>query len=277
VAERAAFGGQRAAVDAGARRLRLALAVLLIWALIAFALALQGYLTARSAGRPQDWWPSFGYSLAIFSIWAALTWPMLLAVRWIEARVLGAALRALLYAAGLAVVAAAHVGLFAALYWPLYNDGGRIASSWAMGEIMFVRNLGTNAILYAAVVLASRWSLRREQPAPAAIGHLRARRRGGVRLVALDEVEWIGAAGNHAEAHTASGAILLDDPLARLEQMLPADAFARVHRGAIVRLDRIAELRSLGRGDAEIRLRSGHRLRLSRRYRTAISAWLSGR
>ena len=72
MAERAAFGSVRAAADLGVRRLRMVLAVLLIWALIAFALSLQGYLTARSAGRDQDWWPSFGYSLAIFSIWAGL-------------------------------------------------------------------------------------------------------------------------------------------------------------------------------------------------------------
>jgi two-component system, LytTR family, response regulator len=168
-----------------------------------------------------------------------------------------------------------HVALFVAVYWPIYNDAGRLGR-WAMGERMFVRNLGTNVIFYGALVAMGFRAARRERPAPAGPEVLRARSRGAVRIVPVAEVDWIGAAGNYAEAHTGQGTILLDDSLAALAQRLPADAFARIHRGAIVRLDRIAEVRSLGRGDAEVVLRSGATLRLSRRYRSALSAWLNG-
>ncbi|HEY0647409.1 LytTR family DNA-binding domain-containing protein, partial [Phenylobacterium sp.] len=141
---------------------------------------------------------------------------------------------------------------------------------------MFVRNLGTNALFYAALVGAGLRLARRPQPAPPPTEALRARSRGAVRIVPLGDVDWIGAAGNYAEAHTGQGSVLLDESLAALAARLPADAFARIHRGVIVRLDRIAQVKGLGRGDAQVTLRSGAELRLSRRYRPALSAWLNG-
>ena len=251
--------------------LRLAAAIVAGWSVVAVLLALQGWMT--SGGR-QGWWPSLGYSLAIFSVWAGLTWPVLEGVRRVEASGLGLAPRVGVYAAGLLLVAALHVGLFVAIYWPMYNGGGRL-TRWAMGERMFVRNLGTNALFYVALVGAG-LRLNRRTVAAAPVEALRARSRGAVRIVPLSDVDWIGAAGNYAEAHTGQGSVLLDDSLSALAARLPAQAFARIHRGAIVRLDRIAEVRSLGRGDAEVALRSGATLRLSRRYRPALSAWLNG-
>jgi len=260
-----------------ARRVRLLAVIVGGWAIVALALSLQGYVTAASAGRPQAWWPSFGYSLAIFSVWAVLTGPILVAVRRIEASGRSLARRAVAYAFGGPVAWALHIGLFVLAYWPVYNDSGRIPTPWAMAEKMFVRNLGTDLLFYAALVAIGVVAARRTprpQPVPDA---LRARSRGAVRIVPLDHVEWIQAAGNYAEAHTAQGAVLLDESLASLAQRLPADRFARIHRRAIVRLDRIVEVRSLGRGDADVLLRSGRGLRLSRRYRDALSALLSGR
>ncbi|HEY0648183.1 hypothetical protein, partial [Phenylobacterium sp.] len=128
--------------------MRLAAAIVLGWSAVALLLSLQGWLTS---GRSQAWWPSLGYSFAIFSVWAALTWPVLSAVRRVEASGLALPARLGVYAAGLLVVSALHVLVFVVVYWPLYNDGGRLAR-WAMGERMFARNLGTNALFYAALV-----------------------------------------------------------------------------------------------------------------------------
>jgi two-component system, LytTR family, response regulator len=257
------------------RSLRAFAAIALGWSAVAGLLSLQGWLTSANAGRAQPWWPSLGYSFAIFSVWAALTWPVLEGVRRVEGLALRLPARIALYAAGLFVVAALHIGLFVAVYWPLYNDDGRLAR-WAMGERMFVRNLGTNTLFYAALLGLGLRLARRPAPARPATEALRARSRGAVRIVPLAEVDWIGAAGNYAEAHTGQGSVLLDESLVSLAQRLPGDSFARIHRGAIVRLDRISEVKSLGRGDAEVVLRAGDRLRLSRRYRPALSAWLNG-
>jgi hypothetical protein len=259
------------------RALGIAAAVVLGWALVALVLAAQAHFVSASQGRPQPWWPSFGYALAIFSIWAALTWPVVLAVRRVERAGLALAARLAIYATGLPLVTALHVGLFALAYWPLYSDGGRIPSRWAMAERMFVRNLDTDALIYAALVaLAAIAGRRLAQPPVAAPGApLRVRVRGGLRLVPLEQIRWIGAAGNYAELHTEAGVVLLEESLTSLTGRLPPEAFARVHRGAIVRLERVASVRSLGRGDAELELLDGARLRLSRRYRGALADWLA--
>jgi len=257
------------------RAVRLAAVIVLAWSAVALLLATQGHLTS---GRAQPWWPSLGYSFAIFSVWAVLTAPILVAVRRVEGSGWGLPQRLAIYGAGVLVVSALHVGLFVLAYWPIYNDGGRIPTRWAMGERMFVRNLGTNVIFYAGVVGAGLVMARRERrSAPAMPDVLRARSRGAVRIVPLDQVDWIEAAGNYAQAHTASGVVLVDESLASLAARLPGDRYARIHRRAIVRLDRIVEVRSLGRGDADVVLSSGPALRLSRRYRDALSALLNGR
>lgn len=181
--------------------LRLAAAVVAGWSAVAVLLAAQGWLTSANAGRPQAWWPSLGYSFAIFSVWAALTWPVLESVRRIEGSALRLPARIGAYAAGLFVVAALHVALFVAVYWPIYNNGGALGR-WAMGELMFVRNLGTNALFYAALLGVGLRLARRPAPVRPATEALRARSRGAVRIVPLADVDWIGAAGNYAEAHT---------------------------------------------------------------------------
>jgi two-component system LytT family response regulator len=102
-----------------------------------------------------------------------------------------------------------------------------------------------------------------------------ARSHGVVRLVRLDEVDWIAAAGDYVEVHARGRALLLDESMASLEARLPAAEFARIHRSAIVRLDRLAEIRPGAHGDATVRLTCGTELRLSRRYRAGIDAYLA--
>jgi two-component system LytT family response regulator len=114
------------------------------------------------------------------------------------------------------------------------------------------------------------------QPHPLAALRLVARSQGRTRLVALDEVDWIGVAGDYAEAHLGQRTVLLDGSLASLLDKLPADQFARVHRTAIVRIDRLSEIKGSGHGDAWLTLRDGTRLKLSRRYRENLAAWSNG-
>ncbi|HYE43775.1 MAG TPA: LytTR family DNA-binding domain-containing protein, partial [Caulobacteraceae bacterium] len=267
----AALPGLKATPRRWRRPVLLGAALLAVWGAVALAFSAHAYWLSAWRGEPQAWWPAFGYSLAIFFVWACLTPPLAWTAQRIEARVSGRWRRLALYAAGFPLTTAAHVMLFALLFWPLYNDGGRIASPWAMGLRMMAPNLDTNLLFYALVVAGAVAALhwrRRQVPAPAAPSpvpvFLRARSRGVVRSLPLEEIDWIGAAGNYAEAHVNGATHLLDDSLTALAARLPADAFARIHRSALVRLDRVAEVRSLGRGDALVRLRSGAELRLSR-------------
>ncbi len=101
-----------------------------------------------------------------------------------------------------------------------------------------------------------------------------ARGNGVARIIPLEDVHWIGAAGNYAEVHTAARALLIDESIASLAARLPAQAFARIHRAVIVRLDAIAEVRAGSHGDGALRLTSGVELRISRRYREAVWSYL---
>lgn len=103
-----------------------------------------------------------------------------------------------------------------------------------------------------------------------------ARARGSIRLIPLDQIDWIAAAGDYAEVHASGRASLLDESLASLEARLPRQAFARIHRSAIIRLDRLSEVRPGTHGDAVLRLTCGAELRLSRRYRDAVDRYLAG-
>lgn len=101
-----------------------------------------------------------------------------------------------------------------------------------------------------------------------------ARGNGVARIIPLEDIHWIGAAGNYAEVHIAGRVLLIDESIASLAARLPAQDFARIHRAVIVRLDAIAEVRSGSHGDGAARLASGVELRISRRYREAVWAYL---
>lgn len=266
--------------SSAAGAMRTSFFVALAWSAAALALSLQGRLTSLSEGGAQPWWPSFGYSLAIASVWCLLTPAVFVAVRAIRTRRLAPLFLIGLGVAGLALVSFLHAAIFSVVYWPAYGQGQH-SGPVAMARHMLVRNVGLDALFYAAL-LAAAW-LRGpagpsivEPPAPRSaptVAVLLSTRRGVVRRVPVASVLCLRAQGNHAEALTAEGAVLLDRSLAFLEQTLPA-TFARVHRNAIVRLDAVVEVRRLGRGDAELVLVGGTVVRLSRRYRSAAGSLL---
>ena len=64
---------------------------------------------------------------------------------------------------------------------------------------------------------------------------LSARERGRIRVIPLEEVEWIEAAHNHVRLHTADQVIRRRDSIGRLEGELAGLGFERVHRDALVR------------------------------------------
>jgi two-component system LytT family response regulator len=101
-----------------------------------------------------------------------------------------------------------------------------------------------------------------------------ARSYGKVRLIKLEEVDWIAAAGDYAEVHATGGTHLINESIASLEARLPKTEFARVHRSLIVRMDRLCEVHGGAHGDGTVTLACGAQLRFSRRYREAIDAYL---
>lgn len=95
-----------------------------------------------------------------------------------------------------------------------------------------------------------------------------------VRLVAVDEIDWIEADGDYVVLHAGRQCYRYRERLRQLERLLAPQHFARVHRSAIVNVTRIREIQPYFHGDAVIILRDGTRLRLSRRRRQALAGVL---
>jgi two-component system LytT family response regulator len=93
----------------------------------------------------------------------------------------------------------------------------------------------------------------------------------GELIIAVAEIDWIGADDYYTCLHVGSKSYLLRESLASLETRLDPRRFARIHRSAIVQIDRIRSVHF-----EEVILRNGTRLPVSRRRRAAIEALLRG-
>ena len=98
---------------------------------------------------------------------------------------------------------------------------------------------------------------------------------GKIVLVDLRLVDWIDAADNYVRLHIGAKEYLHRETLARLEQQLDPDRFARIHRSTIVQIDRIVELHPASHGDMDVVLRGGATLTLSRTWRERVEAKLA--
>lgn len=97
---------------------------------------------------------------------------------------------------------------------------------------------------------------------------------GRIRLLELDQVEYLRSEGNYVRVHTTTGAHLVRGSLSALGTRLPADRFCRVHRSLIVRLECVREVAVLAHGELALHLRSGATLISGRSYRERVRAAL---
>lgn len=94
---------------------------------------------------------------------------------------------------------------------------------------------------------------------------------GRIRLIDVDQIDYITGAGNYAEIHLSDGSHMLHrETLSALETQLDPSIFVRIHRSSIVRQSCIAELRPNDKGDYSVILQNGDVLTLSRRNRTKL-------
>ena len=95
-----------------------------------------------------------------------------------------------------------------------------------------------------------------------------------IQIVSAEDLEWIAAAGDYSELHTANATHLLRETMTALEQRLDPAKFARIHRSRIVRLAEILELRSIENREYIVKLRDGSQHRSSRTYADLVERWL---
>ncbi|HJU26204.1 MAG TPA: response regulator [Rhodanobacteraceae bacterium] len=88
-----------------------------------------------------------------------------------------------------------------------------------------------------------------------------------IRVIAVAEIDWIGADGNYVRIHTGQSSFLHRETLGNLAASLDPACFLRIHRGTLVNIERVREVHPLFQGNAEVVLLDGTRLNLSRRFR----------
>jgi two-component system, LytTR family, response regulator len=96
-------------------------------------------------------------------------------------------------------------------------------------------------------------------------------------VVLTDDINWIAAAGDYAELHTAYHCHLLRETMNSLEQKLDPSQFLRIHRSRIVRMAGIRELLTIDNREYLVKLSDGSEHRSSRSYADRLEKWLSSR
>jgi two-component system LytT family response regulator len=98
--------------------------------------------------------------------------------------------------------------------------------------------------------------------------------RGQVRVVPVENIDYITASGPYAELHVGTQLHLIRDRMQNLEERLDPERFFRIHRSAIVQIDRIETLLRSAGGDYAVRLRGGVQLPVSRNRREELETRL---
>lgn len=89
-------------------------------------------------------------------------------------------------------------------------------------------------------------------------------------LIRTADIAWVEASGNYANLHVADAVYPMRITMARLETLLPAPAFLRIHRSYIVNAEQIAHIEPQESGDYKLTLKNARQLNFSRRYRESF-------
>jgi two-component system LytT family response regulator len=98
-----------------------------------------------------------------------------------------------------------------------------------------------------------------------------------IQIVLVEDIEWIGSAGDYAELHSAGRSHLVRQTMGSLERELDPGSFIRIHRSRIVRISCIVELMSIENREYFVRLSDGSEHRSSRTYADRLEEWLGSK
>jgi DNA-binding LytR/AlgR family response regulator len=95
-------------------------------------------------------------------------------------------------------------------------------------------------------------------------------RSGRIRVLDVDEVDWISTEREEVFVHAGERAYPVRRTMSELEARLDPARFFRAHRSAIVNLDRVQEIIPWFKGSHRLRLTTGAEVDLSRRRARAL-------
>jgi len=93
---------------------------------------------------------------------------------------------------------------------------------------------------------------------------------GTIFILNIDQIRWIGAEGAYVSLHMSEGTHEVRARIGRLEEVLPAAQFARIHRSAIINLDSVSRMLTLPAGKYAVVLDDDTRLVVSRSCRDLL-------
>lgn len=94
--------------------------------------------------------------------------------------------------------------------------------------------------------------------------------RGQIKVVPVDQIDYITASGSYVELHTGSDKYLIRERMQTLEDRLDPAHYFRIHRGTIVKLECIETIMYSPGGNYQVRLHNGVRLKLGRSRREEL-------
>lgn len=115
-----------------------------------------------------------------------------------------------------------------------------------------------------------------EEPNNSYISRLVIKEQGRIRLIAIDQINYIVGAGNYAELHLFNDKLVLyREKLSALQSQLDPELFLRIHRSTIVRRSSVSELHPNKNGDYRIILKNQAQLILSRKHKKELAQLVS--
>jgi two-component system LytT family response regulator len=96
----------------------------------------------------------------------------------------------------------------------------------------------------------------------------------GVRLLAVDSIDWIEGDGNYVRLHAGPAEHRVRGTLKSFAERLSGRGFVRIHQSYVVNLDRVRELQPWSHGEFVVVLANGKKLVSSRTYSGALKRLL---
>ncbi|MGD2110439.1 MAG: LytTR family DNA-binding domain-containing protein, partial [Phycisphaerae bacterium] len=91
-------------------------------------------------------------------------------------------------------------------------------------------------------------------------------------FLAVDDIDWIEAAGNYVRLHAGKQTHQMRATLSDMEGRLDSNLFVRIHRSTLVNITRVKEIQPTFHGDGVVILHDGSELPVSRTYRANLTA-----
>jgi two-component system LytT family response regulator len=111
-------------------------------------------------------------------------------------------------------------------------------------------------------------------PATESVRKITIRDRDSIKLIKVDDIAWVDAAGDYMCVHAEGETHILRCTMKHLLEELDDDVFKRVHRSTIVNLNCIEQVIPHTKGEYFLQMDNGERIKVSRNYRAAIKLFL---